>query len=338
MHDLVQHYEEVHPGTDGMPQSLRRSSATLLPPAVASPARGGYGPTSGYITSPLANQTVGNNATHVKMESTQYGGIGQMMRQQQQGRNNSFISSLQPVKDVDSPGAEVDYGEIDGEGDVDLPQHSEFDPAGQQPVTMNPMRNMQNRYMAGSMAGFNSQQPVNNGMLSQGRLYNHNPTVSSVNAPNLTTQPPISSQNDMSMTSPTLFPTDASLNGTGMPHNGYSNMTGDMSLSFLPPDLQNMDYYGQADPNLTVNDPANTLFSPNPNTGFNSTQYAQFLMSNPNRDFAAQQLMTQQMIARGMVQASEEAKPYKCPVIGCEKAYKNQNGLKYHKQVSKSLC
>ena len=27
-------------------------------------------------------------------------------------------------------------------------------------------------------------------------------------------------------------------------------------------------------------------------------------------------------------------KPFHCPVIGCEKAYKNQNGLKYHKSVS----
>ncbi len=27
-------------------------------------------------------------------------------------------------------------------------------------------------------------------------------------------------------------------------------------------------------------------------------------------------------------------KPFHCPVIGCEKAYKNQNGLKYHKAVS----
>ena len=27
----------------------------------------------------------------------------------------------------------------------------------------------------------------------------------------------------------------------------------------------------------------------------------------------------------------EEHKPFKCPVIGCEKTYKNQNGLKYHK-------
>lgn len=29
-----------------------------------------------------------------------------------------------------------------------------------------------------------------------------------------------------------------------------------------------------------------------------------------------------------------EVKKYKCPVIGCEKKYKNQNGLKYHKTVS----
>ncbi|KAI5288266.1 Transcriptional regulator of ribosomal biogenesis proteins [Ascosphaera aggregata] len=28
---------------------------------------------------------------------------------------------------------------------------------------------------------------------------------------------------------------------------------------------------------------------------------------------------------------NEEPKPFRCPVIGCEKAYKNQNGLKYHK-------
>lgn len=27
----------------------------------------------------------------------------------------------------------------------------------------------------------------------------------------------------------------------------------------------------------------------------------------------------------------EELKPFKCPVIGCDKTYKNQNGLKYHR-------
>jgi transcription factor SFP1 len=30
----------------------------------------------------------------------------------------------------------------------------------------------------------------------------------------------------------------------------------------------------------------------------------------------------------------DEPKPFRCPVIGCENAYKNQNGLKHHKSVS----
>ena len=34
---------------------------------------------------------------------------------------------------------------------------------------------------------------------------------------------------------------------------------------------------------------------------------------------------------------TDEPKPFRCPVIGCEKAYKNQNGLKYHKSVSSFL-
>ena len=32
------------------------------------------------------------------------------------------------------------------------------------------------------------------------------------------------------------------------------------------------------------------------------------------------------------VMENEENKPFKCPVIGCDKTYKNQNGLKYHRQ------
>lgn len=35
--------------------------------------------------------------------------------------------------------------------------------------------------------------------------------------------------------------------------------------------------------------------------------------------------------ARHLYVENEEYKPFKCPVIGCEKTYKNQNGLKYHR-------
>ncbi|KAI5948997.1 SFP1 [Candida theae] len=35
--------------------------------------------------------------------------------------------------------------------------------------------------------------------------------------------------------------------------------------------------------------------------------------------------------ARHLYMMEEENKPFKCPVIGCDKTYKNQNGLKYHR-------
>lgn len=35
--------------------------------------------------------------------------------------------------------------------------------------------------------------------------------------------------------------------------------------------------------------------------------------------------------ARHLYMENDEHKPFKCPVIGCEKTYKNQNGLKYHR-------
>jgi len=34
---------------------------------------------------------------------------------------------------------------------------------------------------------------------------------------------------------------------------------------------------------------------------------------------------------QGLPAGGVEDKPFKCPVVGCEKAYKNQNGLKYHR-------
>ncbi|KAI5293915.1 Transcriptional regulator of ribosomal biogenesis proteins [Ascosphaera acerosa] len=54
----------------------------------------------------------------------------------------------------------------------------------------------------------------------------------------------------------------------------------------------------------------------------------------PNSEIA-QRIREQQLLAGvpdttlGLL--NEEPKPFRCPVIGCEKAYKNQNGLKYHK-------
>ncbi|KAI5779227.1 hypothetical protein EDC01DRAFT_621581 [Geopyxis carbonaria] len=65
---------------------------------------------------------------------------------------------------------------------------------------------------------------------------------------------------------------------------------------------------------LCIDEPAKRLFSPGGQAmGGYSQAHIQKLMSNT-----------------GAIMPPED-KPFKCPVIGCEKAYKNQNGLKYHK-------
>lgn len=57
-----------------------------------------------------------------------------------------------------------------------------------------------------------------------------------------------------------------------------------------------------------------------------------------HKHFAQLGITESQFMAAGGTEdwnfSGDEPKPFKCPVVGCEKAYKNQNGLKYHKQVS----
>ena len=93
---------------------------------------------------------------------------------------------------------------------------------------------------------------------------------------------------------------------------------------------------------LCIDEPAKHLFTSNTlhqggqqrpgHVRLGSGQYG------PNSDIARR--IREQQIKAGLpdtttgILASEEPKPFRCPVIGCEKAYKNQNGLKYHKTVS----
>ena len=92
---------------------------------------------------------------------------------------------------------------------------------------------------------------------------------------------------------------------------------------------------------LCIDEPAKRLF--NPNGGFNNQQYTQSRLGSAqygaNSEIARR--IREQQRRVGLADTTtgmngEEPKPFRCPVIGCEKAYKNQNGLKYHKTVSLS--
>lgn len=91
---------------------------------------------------------------------------------------------------------------------------------------------------------------------------------------------------------------------------------------------------------LCINEPAKNLYSSD--GGFNSQQYPHFNFTTNKSDHLskgdenAKKLQAQRLAAGIGKQQTEEERPFKCPVIGCEKAYKNANGLRYHEKVSSS--
>ncbi|KAG9693522.1 hypothetical protein KCU85_g4864, partial [Aureobasidium melanogenum] len=138
------------------------------------------------------------------------------------------------------------------------------------------------------------------------QLGGFNPTVSSVNTPTF------------GHTSQTVSPSESTVHTPGEidPSNFNTSMSG-----FGFPDMN-----GQQDESRCIDDPAKRLLSKQGGMGGfkNPSQFA-------NNSELAKRLREQQLI-QGFGFPGEEAKPFRCPVIGCEKAYKNQNGLKYHKQ------
>ena len=170
--------------------------------------------------------------------------------------------------------------------------------------------------------------------------FQNNPTVSSVNTPTLSAQPLQQQQ---------TFSPDTSVPGTPAgDEDDYSQIP--MNMAHM--NMMNMNFpygFGANDLgiDLCIDEPAKRLYSPN--GGFSNQramqqQFAQFNLGQAQqgqfdqnsemvRAYRQQQMMAMNAAmgnpAAAMMMAAEEHKPFKCPVVGCEKAYKNQNGLKY---------
>jgi transcription factor SFP1 len=166
-----------------------------------------------------------------------------------------------------------------------------------------------------------------------------NPTVSSVNTPALNT-------NDMQQGHMSPNQSIPGTPGELDPNFGTDFLSGGINFGALPPgdnSMMNFDYslaFGLENNlgDMTIDDPAKRLFSKQ--GGMNNTNQLQFGMKNGQMSMdgdLAKRLREQQLVGGlgGPIVGfpEPEQKPFKCPVIGCEKSYKNQNGLKYHKQV-----
>jgi transcription factor SFP1 len=353
LHDLLQHYEECH--AQQTPQSLRTASQ-------AARARESSTPNSKAAIAAQAATAVQQQAQQQQSQQSQQpnrpqgsgmqmgqsaAGVGgiQLMRQQQQSQPSTPVQkNVQPVDEMD--GVE-DMEMDDAIGPMDTPPENNGNGVNQQPVQAQqslfgqqprPTLNLTN---SGGLQhqGLRTSQPTT--PANSGFGFQNNPTVSSVNTPTLSAQP-LQQQNQ-------TFSPETSVPGTPAEmEDDFASMPMNMNMGTMNMSIANMNFpfgFGANDMglDLCIDEPAKRLYSPN--GGFNNQrqlqqQFAQFGLGqgqfgNNNdlmRAYRQQQMMGMNGLggsSAAMMIAGEEHKPFRCPVIGCEKAYKNQNGLKY---------
>jgi transcription factor SFP1 len=326
LHDLLQHYEEAHAQKDPV-------GADQVPPAAPD--------TRAALAANTANQ-VQQEAQQRNMQGQHFNlptqvGIAAMPQR------SALSNTLQTVPDMDT----VEDMEMDlDDGNDNTPPSNLYTRSSATTSPQVPFASMQPqipqlnttmmqghqqyRQSAPSTPVATSRGPTfNNAPLSANPMqqfqdlnnpYRHTPDSSAPGTPGELDESLMLGMDDMSMQNP-LFSNDAF--GTNF---GYG-MNNDMI-------------------DLCIDEPAKRLFQQN-NRGAgqaNGNSVHSRLGSGQygaNSDIA--RTIRERQAAAGLpdtttnIAPHEEPKPFRCPVIGCEKAYKNQNGLKYHKSVSDSV-
>ncbi|KAF7718191.1 Zinc finger C2H2 type domain-containing protein [Penicillium ucsense] len=306
LHDLLQHYEEAH--------------------ATKSPNQGHR---------PSQENRAAIAAAMAQQQGQPHGGQGRGIPQDRnidmQRKMGHTPSALQHV-DLDT----MDDMELDdpmGDAHPTNLFSSQLREGGQGVYGNSNQGPQLNLGMLPSHQGFNTpSQPGTPVGSSRPLSLSNNPTVSSVNTPTLMANPLQTSQ----------FRNTPDSSGPGTPAEIDESVVGGFGDLSMQQNMmgQNQTPYGRYPGNndmvdLCIDEPAKRLFSPSGGMG---TPNAHFKLSGaqygPNSDIA-RRIREQQLLAgvpdTTSILPNEEPKPFRCPVIGCEKAYKNQNGLKYHK-------
>ncbi|KAJ2988079.1 hypothetical protein NUW58_g4164 [Xylaria curta] len=316
MHDLLRHYETVHTGTNTqgnrngnsvrLPHRLSVSSRPSISMGSGRPDSQGF-PNQGQMGFGQQNRIPGANGASNMGFGNLHGGrqsMGMDSNKQPQ------MSSMQSNDDMDTMG-DMEMDDAVGMMEMDDSNHRTIQQTRQMFAQQRPQLQLNS---SGLPQALRTSQPPTPG--ASGFGYQNNPTVSSVNTPTLTTN-----QSGMGGTS------DGIMDSSSLDFMDLNSAVGNMNSSALS------EYF--------IQDPAKRLYSPN-GTSANQQralqqQMAQFGLDQsqfPNITDPTHLAALQRAIANPetFTMPPEEDKPFKCPVIGCEKAYKNQNGLKYHKQ------
>lgn len=327
LHDLLQHFEETH--------------ANAPASRTSQPAQNGLPATSGAPSTSIApGQTQGEPAMNTQHGfHPRSGSIGSS----RQRLGSVSRSNLSTVQDVDSlEDMEMDGMDLDSLAPIEeMPTQFPVQPANQ--FNQSQQLPQLNVNMANTMQhqGLRTSTPTTPSASQQFNLQN-NPTVSSVNTPTLGT---VSMQNTHNLTSPESShpgtPAELDMDFNFNPIMGMDmgmNMNMNMNMGFN--NNNNNNNYGISgfDNNGTIDQPGKRLYSKQ-GAGLTQTQLhaalKNYQLGGNDQSELARRMREQHLLNGASIPQfpfPEEVKPFKCPVIGCEKAYKNQNGLKYHKQ------
>lgn len=344
LHDLLQHYEEAHAEKPAQPSRPGQDRPSIPD------SRAAIATNAAAAVQQQAQRQEAQSQTTSSAQSTPRQAYGQTVQPRPSGLQST---QLQTIPDMDT----VEDMEMDDamlEGDASTPPGGAYasiqaQPSGQSAFgsTNQPRITPLNVSMMQGHSGLRGSQPST--PITPGRPLQNNPTVSSVNTPTLMANP---MQQQLQQLQQQQHTPDSSAPGTPAEFDdGLTGAMGDMSMQNNPLLMNNQNLnlgnmgMGNDMLDLCIDEPAKRLFSPTGGSGgfgSNAQQYAHYRLGSGqySADSDIARRIREQQMAAGLPDTTtnilphEEPKPFRCPVIGCEKAYKNQNGLKYHKSVS----
>ena len=334
LHDLLAHYENVH--------------SNVLPPTTTQTTPKGQGAAP---ASTQQSQPPQPNASLASIQAppapTQHTGHDRSVQNRPVSQETQGKAQYQPSQEMEAV-EDIEMDDINGNqfengvgtGNVAsgfaMPNGQQFgqrSPFAQQQGRVPPLDLQNVGHPLQNFQGIRQSQP-GTPISAGGRPYHGNPTVSSVNTPTLTAHPrqqqAIRTPESSAPGTPRELDQDflGDIGNMSMENPGFMTMP---QTDGSAPGFSNEGNFGE----IYINDPAKRLF----NTGTNQNQQtvhqrlgnAQY---GADSEIAKRIRERQQGVGLADTLNGEEPKPFRCPVIGCEKAYKNQNGLKYHKTVS----
>jgi transcription factor SFP1 len=338
LHDLLQHYEEAHAQKEPVQSNTTQSQVPDSRAAIAA--------TTQAQVQQEAQQRMQQQNTHQIPPRTF--NTPQHVVPNTHRPSVGFSSTLQTIPDMDTV-EDMEMDDVDGAGETTPPP--------------NLYTQIQSQTSPQNAFAVPSQQPqipqINTNMMQGHQNFRQS-------APNTPIAAGRGAARFQGNTSSTLMPNpmqqfhDLQTGYRGTPDSSAPGTPAELADGFLDgiddmpmdnfglysglPNMGGYNFGANADMlELCIDEPSKRLFS----VGNPGMAQGQAMQQTQNRLGTGQysanseiaKTIRERQLAAGLpdtttnIAPNEEPKPFRCPVIGCEKAYKNQNGLKYHKTV-----